>query len=158
MSQTAVFKWHKLFKDGREILENEPRAGRPSTSRTDDKVQRLRKVLNSDGRLSVRMISDRIGIDKMIVHTIITENLVMRKICAKLVPKVLTDDQKQRRMSACEDLLQRVEEDPGFLDNVITGDESWFFLIRPGNKASKFQMAHCSITSSKKRLEWANPE
>ena len=63
----------------------------------------------------------------MTVHNIITENLAMRKICAKLVPKILTVDQKQRRVSACEDLLQRVEEDPGFLDNVITGDESWFF-------------------------------
>ena len=63
----------------------------------------------------------------MTVHTIITENLAMRKICAKLVPKVLTDDQKQRRVSACEDLLQRVEKDTSFLDNVITGDESWFY-------------------------------
>ena len=86
----------------------------------------------------------------MTVHTIITENLAMRKICAKLVPKVLTDDQKQRRVSACEDLLQRVEKDTSFLDNVITGDESWFYWIRPGNKGSKFRMLHCSITSSKK--------
>ena len=117
MSQTAVFKWHKLFKDGRESVEDEPRAGRPSTSRTDDKVQRVREMLlNSDGRLSVRMIADRIGIDKMTVHTIITEDLAMRKICAKLVPKVLTDDQKQRRVSASEirlaGSLHRVVEKP----------------------------------------------
>ena len=87
MSQTAVFKGHKLFKDGRA-----PR--RPSTSRADKKVQRVREVLNSDRRLSVRMIADRIGIDKMTVHTIITENSSMWKIYAKLVPKILTDDQK----------------------------------------------------------------
>jgi len=119
-----VFKWHKLFKDGRESVEDESRAGRPLTSRTDNNVQRVREVLNSDRRLSVRMIAYRI--DKMTVYTIITENLAMRKICAKLVPKILTDDQKQRRMFACEDLLRCVEEDPGFLENVITGDESWF--------------------------------
>ena len=75
----------------------------------------------------------------MTVHTIITENLAMRKICAKLVPKILTDDQKQRRVSACEDLLQRVEEDPGFLDNVITGDESWFFEYVPETKRQSFE-------------------
>ena len=63
MSQTAAFMWHKLFKDGRESVEDEPRAGRPSTSRNDDKVQRVREMLNSDSRLSVRMIADRIGID-----------------------------------------------------------------------------------------------
>ena len=134
MSQTAVFKWHKLFKSGRQSVEDEPRGGRPSTSRTDDNVQRVRDVLNSDRRLSVRMIADRVGIDKMTVHTIITEDLAMRKVCAKLVPKVLTDDQKQRRVAACEDLLQRVEEDPGFLDNVITEDESWIFEYDPETK------------------------
>ncbi|XP_011859854.1 PREDICTED: putative uncharacterized protein FLJ37770 [Vollenhovia emeryi] len=134
LSQTAVFKWHKLFKDGRESVEDKPRAGRPSTSRTDDNVQRVRDVLNSNRRLSVRMIADQIGIDKMIVHTIITEDLAIRKICAKFVPKVLTDDQKQRRVSACEDLLQRVEEDLDFLDNVITGDESWIFEYDPETK------------------------
>ena len=134
MSQAAIFKWHKAFKDGRENVEDEPRAGRPSTSKTDDNVQRVREVLNSDRRLSVRLIADMVGIDKMTAHVIITENLAMRKICAKLVPKVLTDDQKQRRLSACEDLLQRIEEDPRFLDNVITGDETWIFEYDPETK------------------------
>jgi transposase len=72
MSQTAIFKWHKLFKDGREGVEDEPRAGRPWTSRIDDNVQRVREMLNSDHRLSVRMVADEIGIDKMTVHNIIT--------------------------------------------------------------------------------------
>ena len=71
-------------------------------TRTNDKVQRVREVLNSERRLSVRTIADRIGIDKMTLHTIVGENLVMRKICAKLVPKILTNDQKQRRVSACD--------------------------------------------------------
>lgn len=31
MSQTAVFKWQKLFKDGKEFLEDDPHVGRPST-------------------------------------------------------------------------------------------------------------------------------
>ena len=48
-------------------------AGRPSMSRTDDKVQRVHEVLNSDRRLSVLMIADRIGIDKMTVDDV--ENL-----------------------------------------------------------------------------------
>ncbi|GFY21156.1 hypothetical protein TNCV_3992001 [Trichonephila clavipes] len=41
------------------------------------------------------MIAEQLGMDKMVVHKIISEDLVMRKICAKLVPKVLTDVQKQ---------------------------------------------------------------
>lgn len=150
LSQTAVFKWHKLFKDGRESVEDESRAGRPSTSRTDDNVQRVRDVLNSDRRLSVRMIADQIGIDKMTVHNIVSEDLAMRKICAKLVPKILTHDQKQSRVSASEDLLQHVEEDPEFLDNVITGDESWIFEYDPETKRQSAEWHTASSPRPKK--------
>ncbi|KAJ8942422.1 hypothetical protein NQ318_007096, partial [Aromia moschata] len=39
----------------------------------------------------------RSNITKTIVHEIVSESLGIRKVCAKLVPKVLTDDQKARR-------------------------------------------------------------
>lgn len=48
------------------------------------------------------MIANEIGIDKMTVHSVITENSAMWKIYAKLDPKALTDDQKQSGLSACE--------------------------------------------------------
>ncbi|GFX82945.1 protein GVQW3 [Trichonephila clavipes] len=40
-SQAQVFRWHKMFKEGRESVEDEPRAGRPSTSRTAENEQRV---------------------------------------------------------------------------------------------------------------------
>ena len=33
--RAQVFRWHKSFLYGREQVEDEPRAGRPSTSKTD---------------------------------------------------------------------------------------------------------------------------
>jgi hypothetical protein len=33
----------------------------------------------------------------------------MRKLCAKLVPKVLTAEQKELRRSICEDFLERIQ-------------------------------------------------
>ncbi|KAJ8959854.1 hypothetical protein NQ318_011587 [Aromia moschata] len=53
----------------------------------------------------------------------------MRKVCAKLVPKVLTDDQKARLIETCQELLDTCEDNLDFLDDVITGDESWVFAI-----------------------------
>ncbi|GFT36165.1 histone-lysine n-methyltransferase setmar-like protein [Trichonephila clavipes] len=55
----------------------------------------------------------------------------MRKICTKLVPKVLTDVQKQNHEAVSKDLSERIEEDPHFFDVVITGDKSWFFQYDP---------------------------
>ncbi|KAJ8944354.1 hypothetical protein NQ318_011486 [Aromia moschata] len=64
------------------------------------------------------------NITKTIVHEIVSETLGMRKVCAKLVPKVLTDVQKARRVETCQELLDTCEDNPAFLDDVITGDES----------------------------------
>jgi hypothetical protein len=36
-------------------------------------------------------------------------------------------------MNICADILQNIENDPNFLGNVITCDESWFFSVGPGN-------------------------
>jgi hypothetical protein len=43
---------------------------------------------------------------------------------AKFVPRILTADQKQQRVNACEELLQIASEDATFLSTVIAGDES----------------------------------
>ena len=36
LSREQVFRWHKAILKDREKVENEPRAGRPSTSKTDN--------------------------------------------------------------------------------------------------------------------------
>ncbi|KAK5642352.1 hypothetical protein RI129_008519 [Pyrocoelia pectoralis] len=55
-------------------------------------------------------------------------------VCAKLMPKVLPDDQKACRVETCQELLDTCEENPTFLDDVITGDESWVFEYDPETK------------------------
>jgi len=39
-----------------------------------------------------------VNIDRETVGQILTEDLDMRKVCAKMVPKKLTEEQKQRRV------------------------------------------------------------
>ena len=54
---TMVFKWHKVFKDGRENVEDDPRSGRPNSSTNDQNVEVVPAVMAQDRRLSVRMIA-----------------------------------------------------------------------------------------------------
>ena len=93
-----VFRWHKAFKDGRESVEDEQCAGRPSTARTENNVACVKIVLDRDRRLQVWLIAEEVGLPKTDVHQIITEDLHMRKICAKLVAKNLSDEQKDNRV------------------------------------------------------------
>ncbi|GFV01263.1 histone-lysine n-methyltransferase setmar-like protein [Trichonephila clavipes] len=62
-----------MFKEGRESVEDDPRAGRPSTSRTAENKQRVRHLLNTDRRLRVRMLLEQQGMDKMVVRKIIKD-------------------------------------------------------------------------------------
>lgn len=139
MSRSRVFEWHKRFKEGREEVEDDPRSGRPSTSRTDDNVERVRQMVRGDRRLTVRMIASELAVNHDCVWKIITEDLGMRKICAKMVPKLLNDDQKERRMEVCQDILECIDTEPDLLQRVITGDESWIFEYDPETKRQSLQ-------------------
>jgi hypothetical protein len=61
------------------------------------------------------------------VHQIVTQDLNMRKVCAKRVPKNLNDDQKAGRNEVSTEMTEHLETESDFLTRVITGDESWFF-------------------------------
>ena len=75
MSRTCLLEWHRRFKEGREEVEDDHTSGRPSTSRTDKNVERVRQKVRSDRRLTVRMIVDELGMNSERVWRIITEDL-----------------------------------------------------------------------------------
>ncbi|XP_011882500.1 PREDICTED: putative uncharacterized protein FLJ37770 [Vollenhovia emeryi] len=90
MSRSTVFEWHKLFREGRELVEDDQRVGRPSTSRIDENVAKVKALLDSNRRTNILLIVDELGISYGSVQKIITEDLAMRKVCAKFVPRVLS--------------------------------------------------------------------
>jgi len=57
----------------------------------------------------------------------------MRKVCAKMVPKNLTTEQKSNRRDVCLDLLDCLEGEPEFFSHVIIG-ESWILEYEPETK------------------------
>jgi hypothetical protein len=52
----------------------------------------------------------------------------MIKICAKIVPKLLTPEQKLRRKQCCVD-WKSLEETDAFLERVIIGDDDDYSRI-----------------------------
>ena len=122
--RTKFFRRHKAFLDSRESVEDEPRCGRPCTSKMDENVTKVRDLMRSDQRLTVRMISSMLNLNCQTFHEILTFELGMQKICAKLVPKILTNIQKENRRKVCLDLLEHIENDKKFFKHVITNDET----------------------------------
>ena len=112
MSRTRLFEWHWRFKEGREEVDDDHRSGRPSTSRTDENVERVRQKVRSNRRLTVRMRADELGMNSERVWRIITEDLGMRKICAKMIPRLLNKGHKKRSVQVRQDILEQLETEP----------------------------------------------
>jgi len=70
---------------------------------------------------------------------ILTVDLNMRRVAAKLVSRLLTQDQKNTRLTLCQELKNQTESDPNFLSKVITGDESWCYGYDPETKQASSQ-------------------
>ena len=51
----------------------------------------------------------------------------MRKICAKFVPRVLRQDQKEGRCHDNRKMVELINSDPAVLDALVTCDESWIY-------------------------------
>jgi len=51
----------------------------------------------------------------------------MRRVSAKFVPRLLTDDQKENRVEISQELLANANGNENFLKKIITGDETWVY-------------------------------
>ena len=79
-----------------------------------------------------------------------TEDLGIRRVSAKLVPKLLTIEQKQRRLEIAQDMLDNANSNPNFLNIVITGDVSWVYGYDPETKMHSSQWKHLTSPRPKK--------
>ena len=89
MNPASVFEWHKRFKEGRESVRDDERFGRSKEVRTPELINQIKNFMDKDRRVSIETISALFDVSVGNLHSIIREELKMRKICAKFVPKVL---------------------------------------------------------------------
>jgi orotate phosphoribosyltransferase-like protein len=59
------------------------------TMKTDENVEKIRTLIRTDHCLVIRMIAEELKMDRETVRQILTTNLNMKKVCAKMVPKNL---------------------------------------------------------------------
>lgn len=77
----------------------------------------------------------------------------MHRIAAQFVLRLMTDDQKDNRVQACQELLNCSEEDENILSRIITDDESWLLGHDIATKIQSSQWVGETFLSAKKARE-----
>ncbi|UYV80443.1 K02A2.6-like [Cordylochernes scorpioides] len=139
LDRSNVYGWYKMFSEGREDVNDEERAGRPSSSTTDEKINEVEKMILANRRITVREVAEDLNISIGSCHSIFINDLGMRRVAAEFVPKLLNCDQKQHRMNIANEMLDSVRDDPNLLQRVITGDEAWYYGYDVETKAQSSQ-------------------
>ncbi|UYV71106.1 hypothetical protein LAZ67_8001723 [Cordylochernes scorpioides] len=139
LDRSNVYRWYKMFSEGREDVNDEERARRPSTSTTDEKINEVEKMILTNRRITVREVAEDLNISIGSCHSIFINDLGMRRVAAKFVQKLLNCDQKQHRMNIANEMLDSVRDDPNLLQRVITGDEAWVYGYDVETKAQSSQ-------------------
>jgi len=125
MNRQNVTKWCREFSEGRTDFHDEQKNGRPSLI-SDDLLQEIEGEIRANRSVTIRELHHIIPeVSKTIIYEAVTEKLGYRKLCARWVPKMLTDDNKTKWIgSALEFLTRYAQEGDEFLDSIVTGDET----------------------------------
>lgn len=125
LSREYVLEWYRRYFEGQESSDDDqrliPLAADVST------VNKICDTLRRDPHISVQMISEYANIDEETVRKILYDELNMKRVCGKLVQRTLTPEDRLARKQICLDFLERLDEEPELMENVIVFGETWMF-------------------------------
>jgi len=124
VNRSKIFRWYSRFRVGRELVEDDERGGRPKSTRTEVNIYAVADVVKNDRRIASRMIAESLNIPKTVVLRILKGDSVKRKLCTRFVPHFLTPEQREDRVTSCQDIIAMVDAEKNLFNKIITGDET----------------------------------
>ena len=136
-----------------------PRPGQHKTVTTPEIIGQIHKLILADRRISATSMAEQLGISSERVGSIIHEDLDMRKLSAKWVPKYLNADQKRLRCQSSEQLLEFLRRDPNdFLSRQVAMDETWLNHYDLETKQQSMERPHSGSSRPQKissaKIRW----
>jgi hypothetical protein len=124
------------------LLLDKEHAGRPITACNAVNECRVEQLLLTDCRMELKEIAYTLNLSNTTVYRIVHDTLGYWKVSARWVPKELTEHHKAQRTWVSLNNMLCYQEDPAFLDNTVTGDETWIHHITPETKRHFMMWKH----------------
>ena len=140
ISMCTVFRLVEAFKAEKFSLEDDTHPGMPKTSVTKANIAAVKIVVEQDVRLSVIDIASCTGISEGSVQTILKKCLDLRKIRARWVPHLFTEEQKTQCLKCAWERLKTYKGcNSRVISNWLTGDETWVHMFETQRRADNNQ-------------------
>ena len=107
------------------------RSGRPSID--EETVDAVRVAFHRSPRKSIRVASNELAIPRSTVHKVLHKRLRLHAYKLQIVQALKPDD-RPRRAAFAEEILQRIDDDNGYLNSVCFSDEATFHVSGKVNK------------------------
>lgn len=107
VNRRLVYRWFQRFNDGDESLEDKERPGRPVDARSDHNVKLVSDAVNEDRRSTIRALCEDLDMSFGTVQRILHEDLKMRRVSARWVPRLLKDEEMATRVKESQRFLRR---------------------------------------------------
>ena len=135
VSYRTVCRWVKQLGAGRVPSDWGNHAERALPARNEQNIAYVKRLIEEDPHSTVRELSEACELSIGTINNILHKDLHMRKLAARWVPHLLSDDQKQQRVACSHKLLDEFEPNgPKRLCDLVTGDESWLTFYGIPNK------------------------
>ena len=117
-----------------ETIEDEARPGRPFFVHNEGFIAKVRKRIQEERCVTVRMMADEFGFNRETIRQILVEDLGKRKFTSRFVPHALSDDQKHESVQYAKDISKTAGRNKNFLNSIVAEDETWCFRYDPTTK------------------------
>ena len=143
LSRAQIFRWYARFKSGVKTIEYEARPGLPFSVRNEGLITKVRKRIEEERCVTVRMMADEFGVNRETIRQTSVEDLGKRKVASRFVPHALSDDERHERVQYAEDIINTARRNKNFLNSIVAEDETWCFRYDP--------------TTKRQSTEWKSP-
>ena len=94
LSRRIVYEWIEMFQNGHTSVTDAERSGHLATATTTRNEERILELIRENRRITVEEVAGRLNVSGGSAYSLIHDSPKFSKVCARWVPKELTEERK----------------------------------------------------------------